>query len=361
MKDKWSKRNLLLFFIGMIALCQLIQIFNYIGIFIQTIIKILIPFIVGFLLSCFLLPFVNKLNHILKMKYKYVFKNTLLISILIVYFVFLFSLSSVLFLIIPIVFQQIIEFISNIEMLYVHFLNVCSNAITNDGLLKMLLFCLEHLKIFIDIDSKRYVDTAFIIANGVYSFLIGIILCPYMLYEHSKILNLVRQLLKFFIADNVLEMINKYFLQSYHIFTCFIIGKFVDSLIIGVICFLFLLIMKIRYAIVFAIIMCMVNMIPYIGPIVGSIIVICLTLISESSLNFITVSIFLIVLAQIDSLFLEPLIVGELVGLRPFWILVSITIFGGLWGIIGMIIGVPLMAIFKVVIQDIIINKSDVS
>ena len=128
-------------------------------------------------------------------------------------------------------------------------------------------------------------------------------------------------------------------------FSGFISGKILDSLIIGMICFPCITLMDMPYAVLISVIIGVTNVIPFFGPYLGAIPSAFLILLINpvKCLYFI---IFILILQQFDGNFLGPKILGESTGLSGFWVIFSITIFGGVFGIFGMIIGVPIFAVF---------------
>ena len=124
----------------------------------------------------------------------------------------------------------------------------------------------------------------------------------------------------------------------------FIHGKLLDSLIIGVLCFLFMNIARMPYAMLVSVIVGVTNIIPFFGPYLGAI---------PSALMILTVSpgkclvfiVFIVLLQQFDGNFLGPRILGDRVGISGFWILFAIMVFSALWGLPGMVLGVPLFAV----------------
>ena len=100
------------------------------------------------------------------------------------------------------------------------------------------------------------------------------------------------------------------------------------------------------------------NMIPYFGPFIGGIPVVIITFIIMSPIKAFWVALFIFALQQFDGLILGPAILGDSVGISPFWIIFAITLFGGLWGFVGMFIGVPLIVVIRMVIGDILAYKS---
>lgn len=140
------------------------------------------------------------------------------------------------------------------------------------------------------------------------------------------------------------------------LFSQYIIGKFIDSLIIGLLCAIGLTILEMPYALLISFIVGLTNMIPYFGPFIGMIPAVIITLFSNPS-KAIWVLIFILILQQFDGWFLGPKILGDKVGLSPFWIILAITIGGGTFGVLGMFLGVPIMAIIKTSLQRFISKK----
>ena len=128
------------------------------------------------------------------------------------------------------------------------------------------------------------------------------------------------------------------------IFNGFIVGKAIDSMIIGVLCFAFMNIMDLPYTVLVSVIVGLLNMIPYFGPFIGAIpgAILCLTVSWQDSLMFIILA---IILQTFDGLYLGPKILGDSTGLRPLWIIFAISAGGFVAGIIGMFLGVPIVAV----------------
>lgn len=131
---------------------------------------------------------------------------------------------------------------------------------------------------------------------------------------------------------------------THHTFIGFLSGKVIDSLIIGVMCYVFCLITKMPYGVLISVIVGVTNVIPYFGPYIGAIpsTIIILLVDPKKALTFI---IFILILQQFDGNFLGPKILSQSTGLTSFWIIFSITLFGGLFGVIGMVVGVPITAV----------------
>ena len=127
-------------------------------------------------------------------------------------------------------------------------------------------------------------------------------------------------------------------------FSGFISGKIIDSAIIGLICFVFTVITKLPYGILVSVIVGVTNIIPFFGPYLGAV-PSALLILTESPMKCLFFVVFIIVLQQVDGNVIGPKILGDKVGLSSFWILFAILFFGALWGLAGMIVGVPIFAV----------------
>lgn len=178
----------------------------------------------------------------------------------------------------------------------------------------------------------------------LYNLLIGIIVAIYLLgsrkkFKHQSIL-LVRSVLKPKWADFVLEEMA--FIDR--MFGGFIDGKIVDSAIIGVLCYLGCVIFKFPNALLVSAIVGITNVIPFFGPFIGAVPSILLILI-ESPIKAVWFAVFVFGLQQLDGNVIGPAILGDRTGLSSFWVLFAIILFGGIWGLVGMVICVPLFAV----------------
>lgn len=176
------------------------------------------------------------------------------------------------------------------------------------------------------------------------NFLIGIIVAIYLLASRHKFkkqgIMIVRSILKPKWADMVLDEIA--FVDK--MFGGFIDGKIVDSAIIGVLCYIGCLIFRFPNAMLVSVIVGVTNVIPFFGPFIGAVPATLLILI-DSPIKALWFVLFVFLLQQLDGNVIGPKILGDHTGLSSFWVLFAIILFGGLWGVVGMIIGVPLFAV----------------
>lgn len=193
----------------------------------------------------------------------------------------------------------------------------------------------------------------FSMINALKNLLIGVIVMVYLLNMKEKLLTQVKMILygvfPLKIANKVLEE-GRY---VHKVFGGFIIGKLLDSLIIGILCFVLLNFMKMPYVLLVSVIVGVTNVIPFFGPFIGAIPSAFLILLASPVKCFWFLG-FILLLQQFDGNILGPKILGDSTGLSSFWVLFSILLFGGLFGFVGMIIGVPTFAVFYKLVRELI-------
>ena len=190
----------------------------------------------------------------------------------------------------------------------------------------------------------------------VFNFIIGIIVSIYVLFSKEKFQKQTKKLIYAVFRPGQANMILQIGGKSNEIFGGFIIGKIIDSLIIGVICFIGLSILNMPYTMLVSVIVGVTNVIPFFGPYIGAIpstILIAL----EDPMKGVYFLIFILVLQQFDGNILGPKILGNSTGLSAFWVVTSILLGGGLFGFVGMVMGVPTFAVIYFIVDMILDNK----
>lgn len=178
----------------------------------------------------------------------------------------------------------------------------------------------------------------------IFNFAVGMVFAVYILANTSNFAAQIRKTLyAFFNVDKVNDFINE-IKHVNNVFGHFMIGKICDSSIVATVTFLFLLIFDFPYPLLIAVIIGCTDLIPYFGPYIGTIpsaLLICLV----SPIKAVSFVLFIIVLQQIDGNLITPKIQKQATGLPSFWVLFAITLLGGLFGIIGLLIAVPCFTI----------------
>lgn len=188
------------------------------------------------------------------------------------------------------------------------------------------------------------------------NFLLGTIIAVYLLGSWEKLGTQIKMIVYALFPHNAAEWLRKEAHFTDEKFSGFIFGKVVDSLIIGVLCFIFMLVARMPYAMLISLVVGVTNIIPFFGPYIGAI---------PSAILILTVSpvkcaifvVFIILLQQLDGNVIGPKILGDKLGLSAFWILFSILVFGALWGIVGMLVGAPVFAVLYDIVRDFVMSS----
>lgn len=186
----------------------------------------------------------------------------------------------------------------------------------------------------------------FVFGRATLNAIMAIFIAFYMLYDKE---NFAKQAKKIIYALSSPGQAKHFLYTSnriHHIFQDFIVGKAVDSLIIGIIAFIGMTLIKAPFPLILSLIIGVTNMIPYFGPFIGAIPAIIITLLINP-ITAVWVSLFILVLQQFDGNFLGPKILGNSLDLSPLWIILAVVVGGATLGPVGMFIGVPIFATIK--------------
>lgn len=183
--------------------------------------------------------------------------------------------------------------------------------------------------------------------------LIGLIVAAYLLGCKDTLCAQSKKMIYSSMKLSAANLVISKFRYAHHVFGGFINGKLLDSLIIGIICFICCTLMDMPYTMLVSVIVGVTNVIPFFGPFIGAIPSGFLILLN-SPIKAVYFAIFILILQQFDGNILGPKILGGSTGLSSFWVLFSILLFGGLFGFVGMVLGVPIFAVVYNLTDDII-------
>ncbi|MGL5615518.1 MAG: AI-2E family transporter [Sarcina sp.] len=314
----------------------------------STIISILMPFFWAFGIAYLLNPITMLFEKKFNMKRSF--------SILLTYIITLILLTFLILVIFPTIIESISDLAKNLSS-YI----TSAEAFITDSFAKLtkespnvskeietvLLTTFTHLAEFLTEFMKGLLGHTIRFTSSFIKFLFGFIISIYMLIEKEKIKKFSIRLLKAILPSEKSDFTINFFAESNNIFSRFIVGKTIDSLIIGVLCYIGLIIIQAPFAILIALIVAMTNMIPYFGPFIGMVPAFILTFFVNPTLAFI-VLFFILLLQQFDGWYLGPKILGDQVGVSPLLIILAVTVGGGVGGVLGMFLSVPIAALIKV-------------
>lgn len=187
--------------------------------------------------------------------------------------------------------------------------------------------------------------------SGLLDVVVGIIIAIYLLLSKEVFYAQVKKLLFAFFPRRVAQATLNLTHDSNAIFCGFISGKILDSAIIGVLCFIGCSVLQMPYTVLVSFIVGVTNVIPYFGPFIGAIPSIFIIMIADP-LKSLVFAVFVLILQQLDGNIIGPKILGDSTGLSAFWVIFAVTFFGGLFGFVGMLIGVPTFAVIYALVRN---------
>ena len=211
----------------------------------------------------------------------------------------------------------------------------------------------NRLTTFFSDALPKMVTYSYQLTSGVFNIFLSIMAALYILIDKEQLVRHVK------VANYALfpKQVADYFVRlqrdANDVFNNFIIGKAIDSLIIGVLCYIGLTVLNLPYALLLSVIVGTTNMIPVFGPFIGAVPGIFILLLIRP-IEAVYFALFILVLQQFDGNILGPLILGDRLGLPSIWILFAVCVGGGLFGVIGMFIGVPVFAIVYAAIRELV-------
>ena len=372
MNHKFSKNNkyytIALYTIAVVTICSLIirVIMNWesTSSTISHALKVLYPFLFGLLIAYFLNPLSKILDHFLnrffKDRHPGIRKG---LSILLSYIIVLGLIITVLFYIIPQIIDsltQITSFINSAQSGYNQFMDKVLELESthpewdlsgiNDAMEEIPDKIINIITKAIPTIIPTIYNTSMSLISGFLNVIIAIIVSVYMLIDKNRLIFNAKRVIYAIFGQKTGDKLLHTGSECNRIFSSFIIGKLIDSLIIGILCFIAMSILKLPYALIISVIVGVTNMIPYFGPFIGAVPGILLLLFVSFKYALIF-TVLIIVLQQFDGLYLGPKILGESTGLRPLWIIFAITVGGSIAGVLGMFLGVPTLAVIAYILN----------
>lgn len=321
------------------------------------------PFLVGFALAFLQLPIVKTVDRFLS-RFIARPKLTRALSVTASLLVVLAAIAAFLGIMLP----QLVESIKQLVASITAFINNNQEHV-NSLLVKWDFLSIEGDELVIGWEkiisqTSNYItvviDNLLAISSTIYTTIfqlfVGLITAFYLLMDKDRFCAQAKKILYSLMRRESCESLIYWTRRANRIFSGFIAGKILDSLIIGVLCYIGMLIFRMEYPLLISVIVGVTNIIPFFGPFIGAIpsILILLIVNPVSALWF---AVFILVLQQLDGNVIGPLILGDYVGISPLWIMISIVIGGGLFGFIGMLLSVPVFALGYAIVRAVIESR----
>ncbi len=319
---------------------------------------ILMPFILGFFFACFINPLVKRVHSLLnRMKPGKGAKIKKAFSVIISYVVVIGVITVLLIYIIPQIKESIGELGNTIQDGYQYMIThqkELNEKIPFIGLGGGIEYIKEFAYKKIMSNGSEILPYVYHVSSSLlttsYNVLMGLVISIYIILDMKKLKRSARKVVYALSPKKKEQEVWQTMKQCSHIFNGFLIGKMIDSLIIGILCLIAMSILKLPYALLLSLIVCITNMIPYFGPIIGAIPGVMIYLFIDIRYAFVF-ALMILILQQFDGLYLGPKILGDQTGIKPLWVIFGITVGGAYFGVMGMFLGVPVVAVIMYLLQ----------
>ena len=357
LKDHLTKQIILIAILVVVIIFFFLNLHN-IGTFINKALDTLTPIFVGWVFAFIMSPIYNILvNKFDKHNNAKIKKFSKPIATIICTFILIGVGAGIIFLFVPQLYSSIMSFVEKSDG-YLYTIKSSIDNIKssiNDDMPRQIFNQLESA-ITDAINGTRTVDIGKLFTslyNGFYvsfkavlNIFVGIVVMIYSLNMKDSLLREVKRAIYALCRKDIGKKLIEELMFAKNVFSGFLVGKIIDSLIIGVVCYICCMIMGMPYTPLISVIIGITNIIPFFGPFIGAIPSFIIILLegpfSWKPYGFL---VFILILQQIDGNIIGPKILGDKTGVGSFWVLFSILLFGGLFGFVGMIIAVPMWAV----------------
>lgn len=353
--------------IGTIIISLIVN-FSYTVSAIKQIINVLSPFIVAFFIAYILNPIVIAIDNRLLLKTLKIKRQGVrkVLSILLSYLIVISIIVISLIYIIPELITTLSELngtVANVSEKAVYYIQNLEETfpyidfgIVEDKITGAIPEIISYGTNLLTNIFPTLINISVSIIRVIINILLSIVISCYMLSDKKTLKKNVKRVIYSFVPVTKADSFFSNVKECNSIFNKFIVGKTIDSLIIGIICYILMRILHLDYAILLSVIVGITNMIPYFGPFIGAVPGVILFLVIDP-IKSIIFAFMILVLQQFDGLYLGPKILGESTGLKPLWVIFGITVGGACLGVVGMFLGVPITAVIAYLLNKAITHR----
>ena len=341
-------------------------IFSWVG----NLFNLLMPFFMALLIAYILyMPSKKIENGIKKIKFK-IFKNHARgLSVLCVYILTILIILLIINVVMPTISTSIKDLANNLPNYYnsalEYFNNLDEDSILSKIKINEQIKKLQNINFEEEILKYANIDNIASVLGGllgatnvIFDLFVTIVVSVYMLLERSDIKSFLQNLSKAIFDKKTNEAIARYYRKTNSIFFSFITSQLLDAIIVGIVTGIAMSIMKVKYAVLLGFLIGLFNIIPYFGAIVAVIIAVIITIFTGGFIQAIWLAVVVVALQQIDVNIINPKILGNSLNLSPILVIFAVTVGGAYFGVLGMFLGVPVIAFIKIILEDFILMKN---
>lgn len=368
MKNNTPRRKNLLLSAVIVVIVAVLFYFAIQNSFFKTIFGILEPLTIGLVIAYLLNPLVSLIEKPFKKlfgkmfkKEKAIFSFSRGISIFFSLTIAIAVVSFIVYMLIPELVQTISGLIKDMPAMIDkatawYYKTVDDNEMLRsigDNILKGIEDWVKNIDTSLIMSTAKFLTSGVFTAVGTtFDIIVGIIASVYLLFNKETYFAQIKKIMYAFFDNKNVENFIETAREGHKITSKYIIGVIIDSAIIGVVCFILMVILRMPYQLLVSVIVAATNVIPYFGPFIGAIPSAALILLTDP-IKGIYFIIMILILQQIEGNLIAPKVIGDTTGLSPLWVMSAIIIGGGLFGFVGMVIGVPVLATLFFIIRKV--------
>lgn len=349
--------------IAVVAVYKVLDKFEAITAGIKSFLGVISPFLVGILIAYILYVPCQKVEQLYKKvkKPKFINKKARALSVLTVYLIVLILIIILINVILPPVIQSVVDLANNFGAYY----NIAVekiNTLPEDSIFKSEI-AQKVIKEIQNIDLTKIINTEALTSyvqsivgmlGGIFDIFVSIVVSVYILNSRKQIINFFRKLLGAIFKKKTNKNIEKYFNRTNQIFFKFLASQILDAIIVGILTSIGMAILGVKYAVLLGFMIGLSNVIPYFGAIIGIILATIITFFTGGITQAIWMVVVVTILQQIDANIINPKIVGDSLKISPLLVIFAVTIGGAYFGVLGMFLAVPVIAVLMLIIEDFI-------
>ena len=344
--------------VAIVIVYKILDNFTGIGEWVAELIKVIKPFLMAILLAYLLYIPARKIEALYR-KNKVLSKKARGLSVATTYILAILIIALLIKILVPMLSDSIGELASNLPGYYDSAIKYIEE-LPEDNILKTeavqnAIKKLQQIDIakLLDLDNlAMYLEKVIGIANGIFSAFVTIVVSIYVLLERAEIVNFVKRLNRSIFTEKKCQAIDRYFEKGNDIFFKYISGQIIDAIVVAIIMSVALTIMKVKYAVLLGFLIGVFNLIPYFGAIIAVIVACLITIFTGGFVQAIWVAVVLIILQQIDANIINPKILRDALEISKILIIFAVTVGGAYFGVLGMFLGVPAIAVIKMMLDD---------
>ncbi len=328
--------------------------------FLGGLVDVLTPFLVGILIAYILYMPCKKIEEFFsKSKSKFIKNKSRGFAILTVYIIIAIIIAIGANIIFPIISESVMDLVTNFETYYNNTIdeynNLPDDSIFKNEEINNIITEIQNIDIFqyINIDNvMKYAQNALDAVTGVINFFIALIVSVFVLAQRTRMITYMKKFLNATFKERTYKNINKIFNNTNEVFFKFLAGQFLDAIIVGILTTIVMTIMGVKYAPLFGFLIGLFNMIPFVGAIIAVGISGIITIITGGIAQAFWMVVVVTIVQQIDANIINPKIIGNSLKISPLVVLFAVTVGGAYFGILGMFLSVPVVAVILIIIDD---------